>query len=132
MNGGIYVLNCGISSILMDTATSTCTGVVTHSGQRISCKYLLLPSHMGAKQPLKIDLSHDKKNPGAWVSRGVCITDRSLLGTSGQLLAVLQPGSVNDSPACVHVMQVGPPSCPDGRYAGFSYVATQDPKVHGY
>ncbi|GMH40975.1 hypothetical protein BSKO_08885 [Bryopsis sp. KO-2023] len=113
VNGGIYVLRCGINSVLLEDGPSgnRCAGVTTHYGQQILCKKLVLPGHLTG-----IYSGPGEDADGDWISRGLCVTDISLQEGKSQILVVIPPGCLGGNSECVKILQLGPPTCPEGRF----------------
>ncbi|KAK7097444.1 rab proteins geranylgeranyltransferase component A 2-like [Littorina saxatilis] len=80
--GGIYVLTLSVSHLLVNDENK-CTGVITSAGQRISCKYLIADPSYLPKDFYKVPQE-------SRISRGIFVTDSSILSGEGEDLSLLQ------------------------------------------
>eukprot|EP00210_Caulerpa_lentillifera_P005444 g5206.t1 len=106
IHGGIYVLNCGIKSISVKQDHSF---LVTHFDQEIKFDKLCIPSYLLKIEPNLLTPQMDPDFKERWISRGLCILDKSIMQDSSQVFIVIPEGPV-------HILQIGAPACPVGKH----------------
>ncbi|XP_052274628.1 rab proteins geranylgeranyltransferase component A-like isoform X4 [Dreissena polymorpha] len=112
--GGVYCLRTTASAITVDE-TNRCTGIVTTEGKKIKCKWLIMSSSYAPDQFLSI--SGDKRLVS--VSRGVLLTEKSLLTTGQQeQLSMMCLPCPDDGDRPINVLELPPSSmaAPPGLY----------------
>ncbi|XP_061607454.1 rab proteins geranylgeranyltransferase component A 1 [Phyllopteryx taeniolatus] len=110
--GGVYCLRHPISCLLLDKSANRCTTLIDGHGQRITCSHFVLEDNY-----LPVHLKN-QATPTRSISRGVLITDRSILpGDKDQVSLVTIPPAEAGLPA-VRMVELSPSTmtCAPGTY----------------
>ncbi|XP_007501125.1 rab proteins geranylgeranyltransferase component A 2 [Monodelphis domestica] len=110
--GGTYCLNHAVQCLVVDKESGKCKAIIDHFGQRINAKYFIVEdSYLSEKTCSNVTYTQ--------ISRGVLITDRSILKTdSDQHISVLTVPPVEPGSAAVRVIELSSSTmtCMKGTY----------------
>ncbi|XP_067853000.1 rab proteins geranylgeranyltransferase component A 1 [Heptranchias perlo] len=109
--GGTYCLRHSVQCLVVDRETARCKAVVDSNGHRISCEHFIVDdSYLPEK--------HTKNVQYRYISRGVLITNSSVLKSDSEQISILTVPAVEKSRPSVRIIELCPSSmtCPQGSY----------------
>ncbi|KAK8731812.1 hypothetical protein OTU49_007276 [Cherax quadricarinatus] len=109
---GTYILRRPVSSLIIDSENK-CLGVMSE-GQRLHCSHLVMDASYVPERYSGIGSSAAQKS----ISRGIFITDRSILSSDKEQLTLLRLPEKDGNPQPVTIIEVGAGSgiCPKNLY----------------
>uniref|UniRef100_UPI00398F114B rab proteins geranylgeranyltransferase component A 1 n=1 Tax=Pristiophorus japonicus TaxID=55135 RepID=UPI00398F114B len=109
--GGTYCLRHSVQCLVVDRETARCKAVIDSNGHRISCEHFIVDdSYLPEK--------HTKNVQYRYISRGVLITNSSVLKSDSEQISILTVPAVEKSHPSVRIIELCPSSmtCPQGTY----------------
>ncbi|XP_048400388.2 LOW QUALITY PROTEIN: rab proteins geranylgeranyltransferase component A 1 [Stegostoma tigrinum] len=109
--GGTYCLRHTVKCLVVDRETSRCKAVIDSNGQRISCRYFIVNNSYLTEE-------HTKNVQYRYTSRGVLITNSSVLKSTSEQISILTVPAVEKGQPSIRVIELSPSSntCPQGTY----------------
>ncbi|CAH1777558.1 unnamed protein product [Owenia fusiformis] len=108
--GGIYCLRMAAQSVILDSNCSHCTGIINTEGTRLNCDWLVMEQSYTPQSFLPDSYSLSQ------ISRGILITDSSILPSAGDQISLLHLPPSEQHPHPITVLELSPTSmaCPEG------------------
>ncbi|XP_060688197.1 rab proteins geranylgeranyltransferase component A 1 isoform X1 [Hemiscyllium ocellatum] len=109
--GGTYCLRHSVKCLVVDRETSRCKAVVDSNGHRISCQYFVVNNSYLPEE-------HVKNVQYRYISRGVLITNSSILKSTSEQISILTVPAVEKGQPSIRIIELCPSSntCPQGTY----------------
>ncbi|GCB66559.1 rab proteins geranylgeranyltransferase component A 1 [Scyliorhinus torazame] len=109
--GGTYCLRHSVQCLVVDRETARCKAVVDNNGHRISCEHFVVNHNY-------LPEKHTKNVQYRYISRGVLITDSSVLKSNSEQISILTVPAVEKDQPSVRIIELCPSSntCPQGTY----------------
>ncbi|XP_038632050.1 rab proteins geranylgeranyltransferase component A 1 isoform X1 [Scyliorhinus canicula] len=109
--GGTYCLRHSVQCLVVDRETARCKAVIDNNGYRISCEHFVVNHNY-------LPEKHTKNVQYRYISRGVLITDSSVLKSNSEQISILTVPAVEKDQPSVRIIELCPSSntCPQGTY----------------
>ncbi|XP_078067793.1 rab proteins geranylgeranyltransferase component A 1 [Mustelus asterias] len=109
--GGTYCLRHSVQCLVVDRETARCKAVIDSNGHRISCEHFIVNHNY-------LPEKHTKNLKYRYISRGVLITDSSVLKSNSEQISILTVPAVEKDQPSVRIIELCPSSntCPQGTY----------------
>ncbi|XP_078403343.1 rab proteins geranylgeranyltransferase component A 1 [Cetorhinus maximus] len=109
--GGTYCLRHSVQCLVVDRETMRCKAVVDSNGHRISCEHFIVNHNY-------LPEKHTKNVQHRYISRGVLITNSSVLKSNSEQISILTVPAVEKDQPSVRIIELCPSSntCPQGTY----------------